>query len=90
MSVGGFADLAGGWLDPGLADLREHRDGTGRWRTYPFHYTLSALAELEPDAALAELRYAAPACERVLRGRVRDDVFSQRRAALSERVLERV
>jgi hypothetical protein len=81
---GGEARLAGG-----LKVLKTHRAGGGRWRRFPFHYTLLALAETDLPAALAEMRYAAPALERSLNRREADDVFSERRALLAERVLAR-
>ena len=88
MSVGGFGEIAPAWMSPGLADLRSRRDGSGRWRTYPFYYTLLSLVEIDHPAAQAELTYAAPACERVLRRRPGSGEFEQRRAALARQVLE--
>lgn len=49
-----------------ISVLSEHRDGQGRWKRFPFYYTLLALAEIALPAAIAELRYAAPACTRAL------------------------
>jgi hypothetical protein len=77
-------------LSDGLRALRRHRDGAGRWRRFPFYYTLLALSEIDLPAATRELRYAAPACERAVRTRARDGQIARRRRLLLERVLERV
>jgi len=66
--------------------LSRHRDGKGRWRRFPFYYTLLALLETGSPAAAEEMRYAAPACERLL---LRDGggPFAARRKAILERAL---
>ena len=69
--------------------LKTRRDGNGRWRAFPFHYTLLALSDIELPSALAERRYAAPACERCLKRSPGDDTFAQRRRELAERILAR-
>ena len=81
---------AGRYLDAGLAILSGLRDGKGRWEKFPFWYTVLALSDMEHDAALAELRYAAPALQRALRAKPKPDPVTRRRALLAERVLERV
>ncbi|MBE0431910.1 hypothetical protein IBX73_00440 [candidate division WOR-3 bacterium] len=74
-------------LSHGLKGLRKYRDGVGKWRRFPFYYTLLALSEIEDKQALDEMRYAAMVCERYLkRGRVKSKVITRRRA-LIERVL---
>jgi hypothetical protein len=67
--------------------LKEHRDGDGRWRRFPFYYTLLALAEIKGRSAIEEMRYAAPGLERVLRRRTRGSKYESRRRALAERIL---
>jgi hypothetical protein len=69
--------------------ISQHRNGDGRWKRFPFYYTLLALSEMDLPAAVEELRYAAPACERLLRRSPKDDVFSQRRRAILQKVLAR-
>ncbi|MBM4040605.1 MAG: hypothetical protein FJ290_19030 [Planctomycetes bacterium] len=73
-------------LAAGVEVLRLHRDGSGKWRRYPFWYTLLALSEMGPSLAIDEMRYAAPLLERSLR-RSADGRFAQRRQALAERVM---
>jgi len=75
-------------LGAGMRALKIHRDGAGKWRRYPFWYTVLTLSELDPPLAAEELRHAAPAIERSLR-RAGGDRFAQRRRALAERVLAR-
>lgn len=71
----------------GINTIRAHRDGNGRWRRFPFYYTLLTLTEIQSEPARRELRYAVEACERV-RGRcARNKVFAARREALVERIL---
>jgi hypothetical protein len=86
LAVGGLAQQERR-LAAGLAILRSERTDNGRWRTFPFHYTVLALSDIALPAAAAELRHAAPALERVLEGRPRDDRYHQRRRTLAERVL---
>jgi len=67
--------------------VREQRDGAGRWQRFPFYYTLLTLSEIPIEAAKAELRYAVPACDRVLSRGGKDVVYGARRKALVERVI---
>ena len=69
--------------------LREHRDGRGRWRRFPFYYTLLALLEIPGRGATSEMRYAAPVLERMLTRAGRADRFALRRRAVAERILTR-
>jgi hypothetical protein len=68
--------------------LKSHRNGKGRWKRFPFHYSLLALSEMKIPGARKEMQYAAPACERILhRGKKRDKI-GKRRYSLAQRVLE--
>jgi len=75
------------WIEDHLVVIRSHRDGTGRWKRFPFYYTLLALLEVGTPAANAELEYARPACRRVIRRTSTGD-YSARRRRIVERVLE--
>jgi hypothetical protein len=70
-----------------LSVVREQRDGTGRWRRFPFYYTVLTLSEIPGEAAKSELRYAVPACERVLSRGAKDKIYGARRRALVERII---
>jgi hypothetical protein len=88
LAAGGLADSEKR-LNAHIAVLSQHRDSQGRWRRFPFYYTLLALSETDLPAAVEEIRYAAPACERFLRRSPKDDLFAPRRRAVVERVLTR-
>jgi len=76
-------------LKKGMSVLRLHRKGDGRWKRFPFYYTLLALVEIDLPSARKEMQYAAPVCERYLKRSPRKDKYAQRRRVLAERVLER-
>ena len=59
LAVGGLRG-AEEWLAIGLKALKAHRDGNGKWRRFPFFYTMLALLEIDDPKAIAEMRYAAP------------------------------
>jgi hypothetical protein len=67
--------------------IREHRDERGRWRSFPFYYTVFTLSEVGAGAAKAELRYALPACERALSRSAKTPVYDARRRAILNRIL---
>lgn len=87
LSVGGLQDGERIFAD-GVKTLKSHRDGRGRWKRFPFYYTLLVLSEMPLSAACKEMQYAAPACERLLQRKMREDNIGQRRRILAERVLE--
>lgn len=76
-------------LSAALRTLKSARDGKGRWKKFPFYYTLLVLSEIELPAARKEIQYAAPACERLLRRKTKKDKISKRRHILAQRVLEK-
>jgi hypothetical protein len=85
----------GGWVDAEehlawhLELLSQHRNGSGRWQRFPFYYTLLALTEIDLPSALKELRYAVPACERVLRRAAGHGEYARRRRVVVDEVLSR-
>ena len=76
-------------LAAGMQALEAHRLDTGRWRRFPFFYTLLALTEVDPDLTRAEMQFAAAACERYLGTRPTNTPFATRRRRLAEMVLAR-
>ncbi len=86
--------LVGGLADPerrlvaGLRALKDHRTGDGKWRVFPFFYTLLALLEIDSPLARSELRYAAPMADRYLR-RTPSGPYELRRQEVMRRVLAR-
>ena len=87
--------LSGGYdqhetrLERGLRCLRSCRKGDGKWRAYPFWYTLLALVEMPCDAAVAEIRYTAKWCE-LAASRKSENPYAQRRSELARRALARI
>ncbi|MHA2274637.1 MAG: hypothetical protein ACXAC2_02630 [Candidatus Kariarchaeaceae archaeon] len=69
--------------------ITSQRDGKGRWKKFPFHYTLYALLECTSEQVLSELQYAKSAIQRSLnkRSRVRNK-YQDRRIQLMKQVLE--
>jgi hypothetical protein len=86
LAAGGFQQQAKR-LKAGMADLHAHREGNGRWRRFPFYYTLLALTELDPKLSKPEAHYAAPVCERLLKRQSGRDKYSRRRKVLLEKIL---
>lgn len=81
---------AGRWLHSGMKVLKAHRDRQGRWRRFPFFYTLLALSEIDIPEAHREMQYAAMACEKyVTRAKKSSNPTVARRKAVVERVLTR-
>jgi hypothetical protein len=83
----GALDDAEGRLEAHLQVLAQHRDRRGRWKRFPFYYTLLALSEIDLPAAVAEMCYAAPACERSWRRWGEDTPMVRRQKAILERAL---
>jgi hypothetical protein len=76
-------------LTNGLKTLKSFRDGKGRWKKFPFYYTLLVLNEMKLPAARKEIQYAAPACERLLKRKTKKDKINKRRHILAKRILEK-
>lgn len=88
LSAGGLPN-AKRRLTAAVKALKRHRLHDGKWRRFPFFYTLLALEEIASPAALAELRYALPACERYLEHAASSSPFVNRRRILARRILEK-
>ncbi len=86
LAVGGLEDSQRR-LTAGLNGLKTRRDDEGRWKTFPFYYTLLVLSEINSPLAVEEMRYASKVCERSLRRSSKDDGITKRRRVLAERVL---
>jgi hypothetical protein len=73
-------------LAEGLVALRRDRLPNGKWKRFPFWYTLLALGDMDLPAAREEIRHAAPVLERRA-ARSPSGQFAERRRAIAERVL---
>ncbi len=78
------------WVDRGLHWMKKLRDGEGRWRRFPFFYSVLALSEVDTPAARGEIKYAAPVLERYLLRPAGKSKTGQRRHMVVERALERI
>lgn len=77
-------------MENGLLDLKRYRDGKGRWKRFPFYYTLLALGEMDLPGAKAEIEYAYPVIDRTLRRLIKTDPADHSKHDLRrQRVLER-
>ncbi len=89
LSVGGL-EYSEDFIDLGIKALKKHRDGKGRWRRFPFYYTLLVLNELEDKYANEEIHYASKLCERLLNRKTKKNNISQRRQVLLQKILEKI
>ncbi len=87
--VGDFRDTEK-LLAAGMKALMSRRDGKSRWRTFPFYYTLSALAQIDLPAAKSEIKYAALSVERFLRRKPKSGSYDKRRRVVAEMVLAKI
>ena len=76
-------------LEMGMKDLKNERQA-GKWRRFPFYYTVLCLSELGEDIAGEEIRYIQPACERALKFLRANDSHHQQKSAILGRILETV
>ncbi|MFW9924668.1 MAG: hypothetical protein ACFFDW_15405 [Candidatus Thorarchaeota archaeon] len=76
--------------DEFLAILKHHRDGTGRWKGFPYFYTLYILLLVNTSEALEELQYSASVIEKNYKFISTDDKYSQRRKELLQRVMSKI
>ncbi len=105
-SVSYWRNLLSGGLDDGerrialgFKALKAHRDGAGKWKRFPFHFTLLAAAEAAEGAfgtgiakaAKSEIKYAAPVIERSVKRKPQNgDAYSNRRHATMVRSLSAI
>ena len=96
-TVGLWRNILAGGLDRqdlrlrlGLSKLRSMRDGQGGWRTFPFWYTVLALAEMDRAEARGELRYASARIQSEAKRTAGSSPFARRRNALARAALERL
>lgn len=96
-TVGLWRNLLAGGLDrqeerlrKGVGELlRAHRT-EGKWRVFPFWYTVLALTEIDLPEARKELEYVAPVLDRTARRALPSSVHGKRRHELARRALDSV
>jgi hypothetical protein len=74
-------------LAAGIQTLKSLRTGDGRWRRFPFAYTLLALSEINSSPAIEEIQYAAPVMERYLKRCIIGDKYAGRKQTLYKLIL---
>jgi hypothetical protein len=75
-------------ISTGLQVLKVERQDDGRWRRFPFYYTIFTLLDLDLEPAQQELAYARPVMERGMQ-RIRTSALAQRRKFILEKALAR-
>jgi len=83
----GCLDYSEERLSNGLKILKSLRDGKGRWRRFPFYYTLLALSEIDLPGVKEEFQYASQSMERTLNKTSKVDPYGSRRKRLVEGIL---
>jgi hypothetical protein len=78
-------------LKAGLEFLRQHRDDKGRWKGFPYYYTLYVLNEILPDLAKNEMIYVTKSIERRLKKKkINESKYDLRRNYICEQILDKV
>lgn len=87
----GASIMNSSFLKAGLNYLKEHRDESGRWKGFPFYYTLYVLNQIDAKLAMDEMRYASKIIEKRLRKKRREEnKYELRRNYLCEQILNKV
>jgi hypothetical protein len=76
-------------LKTGIRTLKSRRDGKGRWKGFPFYYTILLLSEMVGSPSHTELVYAFNACQNAIRRLRGNDKFAVRRRHLLQMVIQR-
>jgi len=66
-----------GILEKGLTRIRNARTSIGRWRGFPFYYTLLGLSEMDRPSARDELKHASRTARKLLKRYCDDDRMSR-------------
>lgn len=53
-------------LEKGIGNIKRAREANGRWRGFPFYYTLLALSEMDVPSAKAELKHAGKTAQKLV------------------------
>jgi hypothetical protein len=78
-------------LKAGLEFLRQHRDDKGRWKGFPYYYTLYVLNEILPDLAKNEMIYVTKSIDRRLKKKkINESKYDLRRNYICEQILDKV
>lgn len=75
-------------LNSGLKFLTSKRNSKGKWKTFPFFYTLLALSEIDLPSAREEIKYAGDLCKVYITRKRKEGKYEDRKFQIAERVLE--
>ncbi len=75
-------------LEGGIRYLKLHRDGKGKWKRFPFFYTLLALIDIDLPSAREELKYASGICRKYALRKDNDDIYMKRKKEIARRVMK--
>ena len=79
------------FLKAGLNYLKKHRDEKGKWKGFPFYYTLYVLNEIDTNLAMDEMKYAVKSIERrLMTKKSEESKYEMRRKYLCEQILKKV
>jgi hypothetical protein len=76
------------YIQSSLKTLKSLRNGEGKWKRFPFYYTLYTLMDL--PGAEEELNYALPVLKRSLKTLKPTDIHKQRKLIIGEKILARL
>ena len=90
MAAGAYPDAdPEEWVVAGVRELGRRRGERGRWKSFPFFYTLLSLVEFGYPQVIEELKYTRPALETVLR-RKPLGTHGQRRVDLARQIMVKI
>lgn len=75
-------------LVAGIKYLKSLRDGKGKYKRFPFFYTILALSDINLPEAKAEIEYASDLLRRYVNRKGNDDIYGKRKKAVSIKALE--
>lgn len=76
------------YIQASLKAIKTFRDGNGKWKRFPFYYTLYTLMDL--PGAEDELIYSSAVLERSLKTMKPTDKYKQRKLIIGEKILNRL
>ncbi|MBN1233026.1 MAG: hypothetical protein JXA60_06730 [Candidatus Coatesbacteria bacterium] len=88
LAAGGLNE-PGKRLEAGLEILKKCRLGDGKWKRFPFFYTLLALLEMDTRMAIEEMKYSQKSCETYLKRARGNSKYTIRKKSIAERVLDK-
>jgi hypothetical protein len=76
------------YFESGIKYLKSLRDGKGKWKRFPFFYTVLALSDIDLPSSKAELEYASGLLKRYVNRKDKNGIYEYRKKAISRKALE--